>query len=356
MNWNRVIAEVERRKTKDSWKSAFGEAYGALEVCLSRTNDFAQSIWCDRCKSSHALMRDSNGGGLIAVCPCGSGGGGVLHVSDEEGFEWEFSAKKLGAKLANALGLEIGGGVGDQGFGLVDLGECHRHPERRHVWLVACPATTVDCVLELIGYAGGGCLLMPCECPNLEPKARAYGLTIISMESCFDVTAEGVKGMCDGRCKTIGSLRSNGMQLEKHDAGHTERVLIVDDSSVMAKAISLIVSLEPDLEVVGEAANGSDALERVQELKPDLVLMDVRMPVMDGIEATRRIKAQYPEMIVIGLSSCLSGGVRERMLGVGAICCIEKDGVADRLVTMIRRAIHARGPRRPVESGRRSGV
>ncbi|MEI7745437.1 MAG: response regulator transcription factor [Chloroflexota bacterium] len=71
----------------------------------------------------------------------------------------------------------------------------------------------------------------------------------------------------------------------------TIRLVIVDDQALLRKGFGMILAAEPDMEVVGEAANGADALEVVRQLAPDVVLMDIRMPVLDGVEATRRIVA-----------------------------------------------------------------
>ena len=71
----------------------------------------------------------------------------------------------------------------------------------------------------------------------------------------------------------------------------TTRILIADDQALVRGGLRMILEAQPDLEVVGEAIDGAEALERTAELRPDLVLMDVRMPVLDGIEATRRLLA-----------------------------------------------------------------
>ncbi len=80
------------------------------------------------------------------------------------------------------------------------------------------------------------------------------------------------------------------------------RVLIVDDHTLSRKGIQSILAPEPRFCVVGEAADAVEALQKVEELRPDLVLMDIRMPQISGLEATRRIKAEFPQVIVVILS------------------------------------------------------
>ncbi len=83
----------------------------------------------------------------------------------------------------------------------------------------------------------------------------------------------------------------------------TVRVLLVDDQRLMREGLRTLLELEPGLEVVGEAGNGEEALAAYKRLRPDVVLMDVRMPVMDGVEATRHLRARFPTARVIILTT-----------------------------------------------------
>ena len=117
------------------------------------------------------------------------------------------------------------------------------------------------------------------------------------------------------------------------------RVLIVDDHAMVRQGIATFIELHDDIELVGEAANGRKALESVKELEPDVVLMDLVMPEMDGVTATREIKARYPNVKVLVLTSFVNDAQLSPALQAGASGYLLKDLSADELVNAIR-AVH----------------
>ena len=96
--------------------------------------------------------------------------------------------------------------------------------------------------------------------------------------------------------------------------------------------------LEPDLQVVGEASTGREALTLVKELKPDVVLMDIEMPGMDGIEATAALRTVVPQSAVVILSIHTDRQTRLRAQAAGAVAFVEKRGTTDTLLSAIRQA------------------
>lgn len=113
------------------------------------------------------------------------------------------------------------------------------------------------------------------------------------------------------------------------------RVLLADDQKLVRTGFRLILSVEPDIEVVGEAADGLQAVDAAARLQPDLVLMDVQMPVLDGIEATRRITAAGPVKVVV-LTTFDRDDYLFDALAVGASGFMLKNADADSLVAGLR--------------------
>jgi two-component system, NarL family, response regulator LiaR len=116
------------------------------------------------------------------------------------------------------------------------------------------------------------------------------------------------------------------------------RVLIVDDHGVVREGLRAYLELEPDIQVVGEARDGQEGVQRAQELQPDVVLMDLMMPRMDGVEATAAIKEQQPEMHVIVLTSFVDDDRVVPAIRAGATSYLLKDVAAADLARAIRGA------------------
>jgi DNA-binding NarL/FixJ family response regulator len=119
------------------------------------------------------------------------------------------------------------------------------------------------------------------------------------------------------------------------------RVLIADDQPLVRVGLRKILDFEPDVEVVGEAGDGEDAVRQVGRLAPDVVLMDIRMPVLDGIEATRRLTAAHPETRVLILTTFGLDGYVYESLRAGASGFMLKDAPPEEIVGAVR--IVARG-------------
>jgi DNA-binding NarL/FixJ family response regulator len=121
------------------------------------------------------------------------------------------------------------------------------------------------------------------------------------------------------------------------------RTLIADDQTLMREGLRTILETQPDLRVVGLAATGTEAVARVRALRPDLALMDVRMPEMDGVEATRRIREAAPEVQVLMLSTYDDDALVLEALKAGATGYLLKDFPSEELITAIRTVHHSRG-------------
>ncbi|MEV0979712.1 response regulator transcription factor [Streptomyces sp. NPDC049915] len=114
------------------------------------------------------------------------------------------------------------------------------------------------------------------------------------------------------------------------------RVLIADDQQMVRQGFTVLLDTQPDIEVIGQAVDGRDAVAKVAELAPDVVLMDIRMPEMDGIEATRRIKAATPEVKVLVLTTFDLDEYVYDALRSGAAGFLLKDASADQLAEAVR--------------------
>ena len=114
------------------------------------------------------------------------------------------------------------------------------------------------------------------------------------------------------------------------------RILIVDDHPMVRDGLSAMLQRQPDFEVVGEAGNGKEGVERAEQLKPDLILMDLRMPEMDGVEAMRQIRAQQPEIEFLVLTTFDTDEYIFDAVEVGAKGFLLKDTSRDELFNAVR--------------------
>jgi len=114
------------------------------------------------------------------------------------------------------------------------------------------------------------------------------------------------------------------------------RVLIADDHAAIRRSLSQALQEEPDMEVVGEASNGEEATRLAGQLNPDVVLMDIAMPHVDGIEATRRITRDRPQIRIIGLSVHDSMAYASRIIDAGGCAYLLKDCDVEDLLREIR--------------------
>ena len=118
----------------------------------------------------------------------------------------------------------------------------------------------------------------------------------------------------------------------------TIRILIADDHSVVRQGLHMFLALDPELEIVGEATNGLEAVNQARKLRPDVVLMDLIMPQMDGIAATEIIRHELPEVEVIALTSVLEDAAVVGAVKAGAIGYLLKDTQANELCKAIKAA------------------
>ena len=125
---------------------------------------------------------------------------------------------------------------------------------------------------------------------------------------------------------------------KKGDEGGMIRLVLVDDQPSVRQGLRMRLTVEPDMTVVGEASNGREAMALVQQLAPDIVLMDVEMPEMDGIEATAVLRRVVPQSAVVILSIYDDAQTRGRAQAAGAVAFVEKRGATDSLLAAIRQA------------------
>jgi DNA-binding NarL/FixJ family response regulator len=116
------------------------------------------------------------------------------------------------------------------------------------------------------------------------------------------------------------------------------RVLLVEDHDVFRQALILLLELQDGIEVAGAVSEGNAALSAYREHRPDVVVMDFRLPGMDGVEATLELVSEHPEVAVVCLTASASPRELDALMAAGAVDCLRKDEELDVIVAAIRRA------------------
>jgi DNA-binding NarL/FixJ family response regulator len=120
------------------------------------------------------------------------------------------------------------------------------------------------------------------------------------------------------------------------------RVMLVEDNDVFRQALILLLELQDGLEVVGAVAEGNAAVAACNEHRPDVVVMDFRLPGMDGVETTLALTAECPDVAVVCLTASASPKELDALMAAGAVDCLRKDEELEKIVATIRRAGEAR--------------
>ena len=116
------------------------------------------------------------------------------------------------------------------------------------------------------------------------------------------------------------------------------RILIADDNDVVRRGVKGILSSEKDCEVCGEARNGAEALQKARELLPDLIILDISMPEMNGLEAARFLRKEVPQAMIVVISQHDPVQLRPRVVEAGAADCVDKGRLSSDLLAVIKRS------------------
>ena len=116
------------------------------------------------------------------------------------------------------------------------------------------------------------------------------------------------------------------------------RILLVEDNQVFRDALQLLLGMRADIEVVAAVADGSEALPAAEQHQPDVVLMDYRLPGMDGVQATAALKQAHPEIGVVVLTASANSREIEELYAAGASACLTKDQELDTIIEAIKQA------------------
>ena len=116
------------------------------------------------------------------------------------------------------------------------------------------------------------------------------------------------------------------------------RVVLVEDNEVFREALELLLGMREDVEIVASVGDGVAAVSAAVEHRPDVVLMDYRLPTLDGIQATAQVVDAVPDVAVVALTASADAAEREALIEAGAVACLNKDQELDEIVSAILRA------------------
>jgi len=116
------------------------------------------------------------------------------------------------------------------------------------------------------------------------------------------------------------------------------RVMVVEDNDVFRSALEVLLTLDGDIEIAGSAPDGEDVVERCRQLDPDVLLVDYRLPGLDGVQVTRLVREQLPDVAVVALTAAAEPRERKALIDAGAEACIGKDRPLDEIVAAVREA------------------
>jgi two-component system response regulator DesR len=120
------------------------------------------------------------------------------------------------------------------------------------------------------------------------------------------------------------------------------RIVLVEDNQVFREALELLLGMRSDVDVVASVGDGSEAVPACKAYDPDVVLMDYRLPGLDGVQATAAVRAACPDVAVVCLTASANATEMEALLEAGAVACLTKDQELDAIVDALRRAALAR--------------
>jgi two-component system, NarL family, response regulator DesR len=120
------------------------------------------------------------------------------------------------------------------------------------------------------------------------------------------------------------------------------RIVLVEDNQVFREALELLLGLQGDLKIVASVGSGTDAVAAVRQHAPDVVLMDYRLPGLDGVQATRAVLEIAPDVAVVCLTASANLREVDALYEAGAVACLSKDQELDEIIAAIRRAVGAR--------------